>query len=284
MRIESFLLARTRSTIDRVDDALLLLLATRTRLALAAGACKNAAGLPMSDPRREAMVRGRSAWLAERVGVSRDTASALAGLAIGEARRAQGLRPDLGQGRPSPSARMIATAMDSPHASSTAHAAWLRWFPPPARWAPLLRHCPPGVQAHVLERAMSRVLDPARLGDRLDFLRGRRLGIEVIDLDLQWVVTFERGRLRATEGPAEASVRGTATDLLALAGRLEDADRLFFQRRLVLTGDTELGLTARNVLDALPWEEIPLGLRILLNRGARFAHRARDAHRDRPHA
>ena len=66
-------------------------------------------------------------------------------------------------------------------------------------------------------------------------------------------------------------MRGSVTDLLLLAGRLEDADTLFFQRRLVLTGDTELGLTARNLLDRLPWESVPLGLRIVLNRGARFA-------------
>ena len=80
------------------------------------------------------------------------------------------------------------------------------------------------------------------------------------------------------DAPAEATVRGSATDLLLLAGRLEDADTLFFQRRLVLTGDVELGLTARNLLERLPWENVPLGLRIALNRGARFARAARSAH------
>ncbi len=74
-------------------------------------------------------------------------------------------------------------------------------------------------------------------------------------------------------------MRGSATDLLLLASRLEDADTLFFQRRLELTGDTELGLTARNMLERLPWASIPLGLRIALNRGARFARAARAAHR-----
>ena len=66
--------------------------------------------------------------------------------------------------------------------------------------------------------------------------------------------------------------------VLLLAGRREDADTLFFQRRLVLTGDTELGLTARNVLDRLPWEQVPLALRIAINRGARFADAARAAY------
>jgi len=74
-------------------------------------------------------------------------------------------------------------------------------------------------------------------------------------------------------------VRGSATDLLLMASRLEDADSLFFQRRLTLTGDTELGLTARNLLERLPWESVPLGLRIALNRGARLARDARAAYR-----
>src|SRR3546814_14074823 len=73
-------------------------------------------------------------------------------------------------------------------------------------------------------------------------------------------------------------VRGTATDLLLLAARLEDADTLFFQRRLVLTGDTELGLTVRNLLDRLPWESVPLAVRIRLNRRAPLALPARLAH------
>jgi predicted lipid carrier protein YhbT len=81
------------------------------------------------------------------------------------------------------------------------------------------------------------------------------------------------------EGDAEATVRGTATDLLSLAARLEDADTLFFHRRLQLTGDVELGLAARNLLDQLPWEAIPLGLRVMLNRGAQLARAAREAHR-----
>ena len=34
---------------------------------------------------------------------------------------------------------------------------------------------------------------------------------------------------------------------------------------------------ARNVLDRLPWEQVPLGLRIVLNRGARLAQSARAA-------
>ncbi len=138
---------------------------------------------------------------------------------------------------------------------------------------------PAAVKKQFLERMMARVLEVPLAGDDLDFMDGRRLGIEVTDLGLQWVIACRQGRLLVCDEPAEASVRGTATDLLLLASRHEDADTLFFQRRLVLTGDTELGLTVRNLLERLPWESVPLGLRIGLDRGAKLARAARDVHR-----
>ena len=73
-----------------------------------------------------------------------------------------------------------------------------------------------------------------------------------------WVVELQGARLVVVDQPAEATVRGTATDLLLLAGRREDADTLFFQRRLVLTGDTELGLVVKNMLDAVEWPKFPI--------------------------
>ena len=102
-----------------------------------------------------------------------------------------------------------------------------------------------------------------------------------------WVLLQHMAHAGAVRVEAERPLAGMlgalrlngATDLLLLASRLEDADTLFFQRRLEVTGDTELGLTARNLLDRLPWESVPLGVRILLHRGARLAREARDARR-----
>jgi predicted lipid carrier protein YhbT len=156
-------------------------------------------------------------------------------------------------------------------------AALLRWLPPPARVAPLLRRLPGRWQRRALESAMARVLGPAAAAGDLAFLEGRCLGIDVTDLDLHWAIGLRDGRLATIAEAPEAHVRGTATDLLLLAGRVEDADTLFFQRRLVLTGDTELGLTARNLLEGLRWDAVPLGLRIGLARGARLARAARQA-------
>jgi predicted lipid carrier protein YhbT len=94
----------------------------------------------------------------------------------------------------------------------------------------------------------------------LDALGGRRLGVEATDLGQRWVVEVGQRRL-----------------LMLLASRLEDADTLFFHRRLQLTGDVELGLTVRNLLDQLPWESLPRPLRVALEGGARLARAAREA-------
>ena len=272
-------LTPVRAAIDGVDDGMVLLLAARARLARLAGRLKSQAGARGRDPGREREVRERAAALAAWVGVAPEVASGVVALAIGEACRAQALAADLDQGQAATAGLMMAATMhaqtDTPLPAGNP---LLRLVPPPRRFAPLLRAVPPSLRKRVIERAMAQALAQPLAEGALDFMAGRRLGIEVSDLGIGWVEELQVARLVEVDEPAEATVRGTATDLLLLAGRREDADTLFFQRRLVLTGDTELGLTARNVLDRLPWEQVPLALRIAINRGARFADAARAAY------
>ena len=156
----------------------------------------------------------------------------------------------------------------------------LRRLPPPARLAGPLRRVPPALLGRGSQWLVDSVLAGPLADGALDHLDGRRVGVEVVDLALRWVIAVEGRRVQVLEpgAQAEATVGGTATDLLLLASRLEDADTLFFQRRLRLTGDVELGLTVRNLLDQLPWESLPAPLRLALDRGARLARAARDAH------
>jgi len=277
----------TRAMIDQVDDALVLLLALRRRLAQVAAACKRHAGLPARDPEREAQVRGRAGGLARRVALPAPTTRQLCDLLIDDACAVQGVdrsdphaaiapqHPQGGASAPRETPMPLADALE--HRRSRL----LRLLPPPPRWAALLRLVPAPLSARAFALAMTRTLAQPLASGMLDFLHERRLGIRVTDLGLGWVVELRDGQLRvcAADIAAEATVSGSATDLLLLASRLEDADTLFFQRRLQLTGDTELGLTARNVLDRLPWETVPLALRIGLNRAARFAASARSAYR-----
>ena len=259
-----------RLLIDRIDDALIDGLALRQRVVASLTARKQREGLPLRDSVREEQVQERARQRAARRHLDPADGERLMRSAI-DCAVAQQQRTGTTQ----------ASAADRTSAFTDA---WrqhlLSLLPPPQRLALPLRAIPDAWQRRLLEAVTRRVLQAPLRAGKLAFMADRRIAIEVTDLDLRWVLTEQAGRLDTCEGnaPAEAAVRGRALEFLLLASRLEDADTLFFQRRLALTGDTELGLTARNLLDQLPWESIPLALRIGLHRAARFAAAARGAH------
>ncbi len=157
----------------------------------------------------------------------------------------------------------------------------LRLFPSPAHWRCVMAQVPPPWQNRILCELANRLVLPALTAEARQFLEGRALSVEVEDLGLQWGFTLHGTRLQPLPAgrTPEAIIRGRALDLLLLASQLEDADTLFFQRRLVMTGDTALGLQTRNLLDQLPREHLAPGLRILVNRLTRLAQAAHDARR-----
>jgi chorismate mutase len=92
-------LAATRNAaIDRIDGALLRLVAARRRLVHLAAACKRGADVAPRDRLREEAVHQRARHLAQRLGVPCDTAEGLSRLLVEEACRQQGLATDVGQG------------------------------------------------------------------------------------------------------------------------------------------------------------------------------------------
>lgn len=264
-----------RGVLDVVDDALVDLLALRQRVVRDIGTSKRAFGLATRDEAREGAVLERARARAQRRGLAAQDGERLLRAAVDCAVELQ-RRPDLRQG----DAPRRPAKVRLPDAGDPAMRL-LRLLPPPERLAVPLRAVPYAWHARLLEAAVNHVLAAPQRAGKLAFMRSRRLAIEVTDLDLRWVLEGDEMRMRtcAPGIEAEAAVRGKAIEFLLLASRMEDPDTLFFQRRLAVTGDTELGLTARNLLDQLPWESLPLALRILLNRSARFAAAARDAHR-----
>jgi len=51
-----------------------------------------------------------------------------------------------------------------------------------------------------------------------------------------------------------------------IATRRQDPDTLFFQRRLIVEGDTELGLYVKNLMDSIEIEAMPRFLRLTLEK------------------
>jgi len=112
---------------------------------------------------------------------------------------------------------------------------------------------PQGIHSQGLALLLNRLLRDALTRGEIDFLEHRVLQVEVTDLGLDYRLTLEKGALRAASVGRIPDVRfgGRFHDFLVLALNREDPDTLFFQRRLQLEGDTELGLEIKNFLYSL---------------------------------
>ena len=128
------------------------------------------------------------------------------------------------------------------------------------------RYIPYAVQKQVLSLALNQAFrEPLRQGE-LDFLEGSRVRIKVTDLCIDWLIRVGGDKFTPIERSLKEDVciSGEAPDFLLLATRQADPDTLFFQRRIRIEGDTELGLGIKNTMDSMDWDDLPLPLRRLL--------------------
>jgi predicted lipid carrier protein YhbT len=125
---------------------------------------------------------------------------------------------------------------------------------------------PDALQRLAVEAGLNAALAGLIVEGRLDFLEGRVLAVESPAIRLRWPLSLLRRRLLVLPAAvsADAVIRGDPATLLALACRRIDPDTAFFQRRLVIEGDTDLGLAAKNALDAFDPHGWPPLLRRLL--------------------
>jgi predicted lipid carrier protein YhbT len=102
-------------------------------------------------------------------------------------------------------------------------------------------------------------------------LQGRRFCVHVKDTGMRMYFSVgPRGFVSERRETADVTFTATSLDFGRLALRLEDPDTLFFNRRLLIEGDTDLGLTVKNMLDSVEIETIasrlPAG-QLLLGKG-----------------
>ena len=155
------------------------------------------------------------------------------------------------------------------HDLSTAASA-PRPFRLPRLFAAVGQRLPQFPHSIALAIGLNVALRPLLSPDTLAMLRGRSIGIRVEDAGADLRVRLgERGfvPLGRSETP-DVVFAACAYDFYLMARRLEDPDTLFFNRRLRIEGDTELGLVVKNALDAVDLQSLPAPLRALLERGA----------------
>jgi predicted lipid carrier protein YhbT len=79
---------------------------------------------------------------------------------------------------------------------------------------------------------------------------GRQVRMMLSDSEWGITLSFQNGRFVCGNTLADVTLSASLADYWQMARRIEDPDTLFFQRRLSMSGDTELGLTLKNLMDA----------------------------------
>lgn len=134
----------------------------------------------------------------------------------------------------------------------------LRPFTLPTPLGKLVSRLPQLPPTLALVTALNLALDRVIPRASLEPLTGKRLALRVLDAGLHLRLTLTpRGFLPSLDpAAADVTISANAYDFLVLALRQEDPDTLFFSRRLLMEGDTELGLLVKNTLDAVDFSAL----------------------------
>lgn len=129
--------------------------------------------------------------------------------------------------------------------------AWMA--PMHRRLADLVERLPVAPPSFVLARALDRLLLPRLPADSAAALRGRVIALHVTDFGIRVKLKLgPRGfEVASEQSEAALTISATSEGFIRLAKGTDDPDRLFFERKLLMQGDTELGLVLKNTLDAI---------------------------------
>lgn len=145
---------------------------------------------------------------------------------------------------------------------------------------PSLRIVPFSTQKSLLLPALHSIFNEAIEDGDFEFLQDKWLKISITDLALNWWLSFEQDQLvmasKEDDISEDVSFTANGDDLILIAGRKQDPDTLFFQRRLKIEGDTELGLEVKNLIDAIDIEQLPSSVHDLVDFAASFIQNTQD--------
>ncbi len=95
--------------------------------------------------------------------------------------------------------------------------------------------------------------------DSLAVLEDKQFRVRVHDTGGEANFAYRGGLFRPlfrVEREPDLAFAANLSAYLQLLSRQEDPDTLFFTRELEITGDTELGLLVKNMLDAVEWPRL----------------------------
>lgn len=115
---------------------------------------------------------------------------------------------------------------------------------------------PSKIHSKILVIFLNRLLVEQISEGDLDFLKDKTLCVKITDMGFSYHISLLNNTLITVDSSAknDIEIQACVYDFLQLAARQQDPDTLVFQRRLVMQGDTELGLEIKNFLDGLDLE------------------------------
>jgi predicted lipid carrier protein YhbT len=116
---------------------------------------------------------------------------------------------------------------------------------------------PQALRSRLFLASLNRLFRQELEDQELDFMQGRSVGISINDADLSFSFSLQ-DKCFVVGKPVprcDLKIAGSLYDFLLLISRREDPDTLFFNRRLKLSGNTELGLYVKNFLDSVDLTE-----------------------------
>ena len=128
------------------------------------------------------------------------------------------------------------------------------------------RYVPYPLQKRVLSLVLNQAFREPLLHGELEFLHNALVRIRVSDLNVDWLIRVGGDKFTPLDRTLkdDVCISGESRDFILLATRQADPDTLFFQRRIRIEGDTELGLGIKNTMDSMDWDDLPLPLRRVL--------------------
>ncbi|PXX49559.1 ubiquinone anaerobic biosynthesis accessory factor UbiT [Aquitalea magnusonii] len=130
----------------------------------------------------------------------------------------------------------------------------------PAAMASLLGRLPATPPCWALVTTLNQLKKRDILPADMSLLAGHSFEVHVQDAGLRLGFCADEQHFKVASVGTAPDLRLSANlaDFARMMLREEDPDTLFFNRKLIIEGDTELGLIVKNLLDSVDWSSTPL--------------------------
>lgn len=121
-----------------------------------------------------------------------------------------------------------------------------------------LSKCPSPILHRSAQLFLNQKFKPSIDRGELDFLEEKRWTLEVSDACRSLCIQLKNGCLNVSgcDGQPDLVFKGPIASFITLALKEDDPDSLFFNRKLMISGDTALGLEIKNFIDRLPLDMV----------------------------